>query len=262
MRVAERPGENALGDSPGQRRVVKRDPADRRAEPASQLGGRSLRDLAALAQDDDVVGQALRLIKVLRREQDGNALAPQLLDHLPQLPARQRVEARRGLIEEQQLRFDDQRGRDVEPPPHAPGVLGRALVARIREPEPVQQLIRALGGSGPPEAVEAREEDEVLLAGQLPVNGGELTGQGDVPAHLSGLGHDIRTAHGDRPRGGLHQCGGDIHQRRLAGAIGSQQRDHLSGADVEAEALEHFLGLGAFAEGLAEIAHAQRDFIR
>ena len=51
-----------------------------------------------------------------------------------------------------------------------------------------------------------------------------------------------RSSRGGRdPRaaaGRLHEPAGDLHQRRLAGAVGAEQADQLAGADLEVDALE------------------------
>ena len=53
-----------------------------------------------------------------------------------------------------------------------------------------------------------------------------------------GLSHAVVTADRRRAAGGTKQRGDDLEERRLAGAVGSQQRDRLAGADVEIDAVE------------------------
>ena len=79
-------------------------------------------DDAALVDDDDVVGELVGLLEVLRGQQQRRAVADQLAQHLPQLDAAARVEAGGRLVEEQHRRRRDQADREVEPAPHAAGV--------------------------------------------------------------------------------------------------------------------------------------------
>ena len=67
-------------------------------------------------------GEPVGLFEVVRGQDDGERLlAGQPADLRPHRGARLGVEARRGLVEEQHLRAVDERGRDIQPPPHAAG---------------------------------------------------------------------------------------------------------------------------------------------
>src|SRR5690606_40402812 len=84
-----------------------------------QAAGVAAGDDLAPVDDDDVVGQAVGLLEVLRGEQQRRAPADQRVQHLPQLVAGPGVEAGRRLVEEQHLRAGDQRRRQVEPAAYA-----------------------------------------------------------------------------------------------------------------------------------------------
>ena len=64
------------------------------ADPRLQLVGRAVRDGAAVVEHDDVVGQLVGLLEVLRGEDDRGAVAHEVAQHLPQVAAAARVEAR------------------------------------------------------------------------------------------------------------------------------------------------------------------------
>jgi hypothetical protein len=59
---------------------------------------RVLRDDSAAGDDRNTVGERLRLIHVMRRQEHGLAEVPQARDHAPELTARARVKPRRRLI--------------------------------------------------------------------------------------------------------------------------------------------------------------------
>jgi hypothetical protein len=96
-----------------------------------------------VVDDGDPAGELVGFVQVLGREQDGGAACDQGADELPDLVAAVRVEAGGGLVEEEQVRGDDDAGRDVQAPPHAAGV-GLDQAARcLGEAEGVEKLCRA-----------------------------------------------------------------------------------------------------------------------
>ena len=121
--------------------------------------------------------------------------AAQRADDVPDLVARARVQAGRRLVEEHQLGRDDDAGRDVQPPAHAAGVVLDEPAGGLLEPERLQQLGRARLGPGALEPEQPAEQDQVLAAGQVLVDGGELAGQADQAAHGVGLGDDVVPEH-------------------------------------------------------------------
>ena len=73
------------------------------ADVRLQLVGGAVRNRAPVVEHDDVVGQLVGLVEVLGGEQDGGAVADEAAQHVPQLVPAPRVEAGRGLVEEQHL---------------------------------------------------------------------------------------------------------------------------------------------------------------
>ena len=82
----------------GQRGSGHAAPFARPARRRSALG-----DDPAARDDRDAVGEVLRLVHVVRREQDRLAERAEAVDERPRLAARGGVEARRRLVEEEQL---------------------------------------------------------------------------------------------------------------------------------------------------------------
>ena len=83
--------------------------------PLQRLG-RSLDDDLAARDDRDPAREPVGLLEVVRREQDRQALGGgEALELLPHRGARLRVEAGRGLVEEQDLRAVDEPHGHVEP---------------------------------------------------------------------------------------------------------------------------------------------------
>ena len=125
------------------------------------------------------VGQELRLVHVVGREQHGLPQLGQALHHLPGLPAGRGIEAGGRLVEEEQLGVADEGHPDVEAPLLAAREGRDAGVAFRPEADEVDDLPRRPGVG-----VEARVHGERLGDGQVPVDPGRL--QHDADARLQG----------------------------------------------------------------------------
>src|SRR6476469_6187034 len=101
----------------------------------AELSGRALGDDPPGLDDRDPIAQRLRLVEVVRRQQDGLAQVLQRADRAPGVAPRRRVEAGRRLVEEDQLGVADQREGQVEP----------ALLAARERPDPSVGLLAQAG---------------------------------------------------------------------------------------------------------------------
>ena len=93
------------------------------------------------------------------------------------------------------------------------------------EVEPLQQLVGPLPGRLRAELVELADHLDVLAAGQVLVDGGELAGQADLPPHLVGVLQYV-DARDDGPAAvGLEQGGQDPYGGGLPRAVRPQQAE-------------------------------------
>ena len=76
------------------------------------------RDSPTVVDDHDLAGEMVGLIEVLRGQQNVGPLLDEGADRVPQLDPATRVQACRGLIEQQQPRSADQARTEVQPPAH------------------------------------------------------------------------------------------------------------------------------------------------
>ena len=83
------------------------------ANAVLQLIGGACRDDLSLVDDDDLVGELVGLLEVLRGEQQRGTTSHQRADDVPHPVAAARVETGRGLVEEQHLRCRDEAARQV-----------------------------------------------------------------------------------------------------------------------------------------------------
>ena len=202
-----------------------------------ELGEGAVGDDPALVQDRDPVGELLRLVQVLRGEQDGHPLSGQVLDGLPDLQASLRVEPGGGFVQVDHRRVADQAHRDVEPPAHPAGVGGRPASARLGEGEARQQVVRDRPGIG--EMTQPGDQDQVLSSGQDLVDRGELSGEADRLADVRGPVGDVEAV--DRRAAGVggQQGGQDPHDRGLARSVGAEQGEDAAPGDLEVHPAQH-----------------------
>src|SRR3954470_5301114 len=101
----------------------------------AQLARRSLGEDAAALDDRDAVGQRLRLVEVVRGQQDGLAEVAQRTDRRPRVAARGGVEPGRRLVEKDQLGIADERQPEVQAPHLAARQLPRPDVLLALQPD-------------------------------------------------------------------------------------------------------------------------------
>ena len=191
-----------------------------------------------MGHDQDGVGEALRLLDVVRRHEDRRALRAQRVDERPELLPHLRVEADGRLVEEHEPRPVDERARDQQPPAHAAGELVDAAVAPVDE---VRHLERALDrgaplGAGDP--VEVREDEQVLLDGQRHVEVVELRHDPALRAGRLRLLGQPEAEHLELAFVRDRLRGEQAHGRRLARAVGPEQADAGALRDVEVEPVD------------------------
>ena len=137
-------GREHLGGRRRQRLVCQANLEPVSAHLTLELVRRAFGDHLAVVDDRDPVREAVGLLQVLRRQQDGRPAADEALDRLPEREPAAEVEAGRRLVEEEDRRPGDERRRQVEPATHAAGIRPHQPLAGVREPELVEQLGRPL----------------------------------------------------------------------------------------------------------------------
>ena len=130
-------------------------------EDALQLGDRAQRHEAAGVDEGEAVA-VLGLVEVVGGHEDGHPVRRHLVDEPPEAAARDRVDAARGLVEEDDAGPVHHGAGQREPLlPAARQLAGEAVLLAL-EPRHVDGPGLALAGLGPAQAVDAAEEAEVL----------------------------------------------------------------------------------------------------
>ena len=149
----------------------------------------------------------------------------------------------------------DERAGDLEPAALAAAVARDGPVEELGEAERLGELADAAPaapGSTPPEA---GVDVEVAAAGQCAVDDRVLEHDAADAAGGERLARDVEA--GDARAAAGRGDGGREHadRGRLAGAVRTEQAEHLAGGDLEVDALD---GLDAARVGLAQLAHVDR----
>ena len=210
--------------------------------------------IAAAVEHDDVVGQAIGLLEVLRGQQQRRAVAHELAEQVPQLDAAAGIEARGRLVEEEHGRRRDEAGGEVEPAAHAAGERPHEPVGGVGEAQALEQLVGPRADHGPRQVVEAADHLEVRARREQAVDGGLLAGQAELRAHDRRVGDDVVAGDRRAALGRAQQRGQDAHGGGLAGAVVAEQAEHRALGDVEVDVAQRPEVAVALAEPFGEDA--------
>src|SRR5437867_4142662 len=114
-----------------------------------QLARRALRGDLRLVHDDEAVAELLGLVHVVRREDKRGAALLQAVEAVPDKVPGLRVEARRRLVEEHELRLVDQAAGDRQAALHAAREMLDDVAAALGQLDEVEELVGAAPGLGP-----------------------------------------------------------------------------------------------------------------
>ena len=146
---------------------------------------RTLRDDLAVIDDGDALGHAVGFFHVMRGEKHRHLFFfVELLDVGPELVAGLRIEAERGLVEEQDFGRVQQAAGDLQAALHAAGELLHWIVAAVPELEQLEQPFDALLADLARDFVEDAVEVHVFVGGELVVEAGVLEDDAEAFAHL------------------------------------------------------------------------------
>jgi hypothetical protein len=182
-------------------------------------------------------------------EEDRLAQLAQPVDRVPGGPPRRRVEARGGLVEEEQLGVADDSQRNVGSPALATGERADAGVALVAEAGELDGLVDSQR-----RRVEAGEQGDGLAHGQVGVELGFLEHQADaLPPTPGGLA-GVDAQYVDLTCGSCAVALEDLDRGRLPRAVGTEEAEDLAGTDIEADAPHRV----SPTVGLAQIADRDR----
>ena len=187
----------------------------------------ALRNDLSVVHDRDLVAERVGLVHVVRGQHDRLAAGLDQIDEVPEVPARLRVEAGRGFVEEEHLRVIDDRERHQEPLALAAGKLARVPVEELFEAAETDDL-RHVHGPG----IEVLEQPQGLAHGQEFLERRDL----ELDARFSPERRTHRRAFVQSGAGVASlDAFDDLDQRGLARAVRSEQTEADALPDRQAD---------------------------
>ena len=235
---------------------ARRQPDPQRSPPdRPPKHGRRIDPDEARSDERDAVAQAIGLVEVVGGKHDRPTGPPKRLDRFAHDEGGLRVEGRGRLVEEHDRWIVQQGASDGELLPHALAEGARHLVPALPQAEQAQVPLDALGALPGIEAVEAAEEVQIGVGRQLVVQPRRLGQDPHSGPNVIGLCGDVEAIDRRAALGRSDERGEQADSRRLAGAVGTEQPEHFTAADLEVDAADR----PAVAELPAEPGGTQGD---
>src|ERR1051325_11388241 len=226
---------------------------------SAQLVDGSQGDEPAVLDDGDPVAQALDEIELVTGEHHRSAGGRALMEDLAHRVDRLRVEAGKRFVEDEHLRVEDQRGRELHSLLVAVAQLLHLIRRAILEPETFEPAIGGRRGRERRRAVQLGEVAKLLAGAHLRVQAPFLGHVADLAAEVE---VDRRTVPEHPAAIRLENTQDDLHGGRLAGTVAADESEDLAGTHVKAEVadgLEAAVTLSDRLELQAVPAHASTD---
>ena len=171
--------------------------------------------------------------------------ALQEADDALDLDHRDRVDAGKRLVQQDEARLRGQRARDLHAPPLAARQRRRRRVAQLLDAQVVQQAVSSSSIARPRQRpavgvhLQLEHGADVLLHGQLAEDRGLLrqVGQAQARAAVDRQALHRLAVDADLAGVGTHQADHHVEAGRLAGAVGAEQAHHLAGAHGQVHVL-------------------------
>ncbi len=227
----------------------------RRAVAGDQVPGRALRGEPAVVHHHQPVAQLLGLVHVVRGQdqRDAALLEPEqpVPHHVPGL----RVQAGGGLVENQDLRFVDERAGDGQAALQAAGQRVDLALGAVRELDEIQQRGGPLADDAPGQPEVPAVDEQVLPDGQLHVEGVLLRHHAEPGADRRAVPDRIAAEDAQFPAGRRRHAADHPHRGGLTRAVRPQEPEGLAAVQVEVDPVDR----GEAAEPLGQAAGPDED---
>ena len=188
------------------------------------------------------------------RDQHGHAVGGEAVDLVPEFASRLGVDAGGGLVKQEEFRSVHDAGGEGQTLFPAAGEFARELVPARGEAEALER--GAHGSARVGQAVEAGDEIEVLLDGEVLVERELLSHVADLVLDAPAFGREVEAEHLALARIEAQEAAHQADRRGLAGAVGAEETDDLAAFDADRDVVDDLGG----AEGLAQVAHVDGGF--
>src|SRR5580700_9154487 len=205
---------------------------------AAEFGHRThQRDLAA-AEQGDAVAHALHPLEQMRGQQHRHALGFEVSDDAEELRGGVRIEARRRLVENGDLRALHQNLGKAEALPHAAREGGDALIGEFGEPDPLDRVGDALLALGEAKADQACGVAQIIGGGEVVVEADRVRQIADAALDRERFARRIKTEHAHLAAGDFRQAEQHQDGRGLARAVRAEETENLPAPDGERDVVD------------------------
>jgi hypothetical protein len=201
------------------------------------LPRRAARDDLAALHDDQPVAELRRFLHVVGRQHERLPLGRELAQAIPNEVARLGIQARRGLVEDDDLGIVDERARDEEPPLHPARELLDRRIGLLGELHKLQELPGPLLGDLARQVEVAPVHEEVLQDLEVVVQIVLLGDDPDAALDLALVLRDLEPRDRELPAGRDGRAVEHLHRGGLAGAVGPEETEALAPVDLKVHAL-------------------------
>ena len=207
--------------------------------------------MRSVIHDGDAVRDTVRLVHVVRGEEDGGLLGlVEALDVGPELVAALRIEAQRGLVEEENLWGVQKAAGDLEPALHAAGEGLHVASLRSHSSKSLSSSSVRSARDLARHVVEDAVQIHVFVGGLLAVEAGVLKDDAEALADLVLLHRGIEAVELDAAAGRAQQRGEHLDGGGLARAVRAEEGEDLALRDVEGDVVDG----GEIAEAFDQMA--------
>ena len=172
-------------------------------------------------------------------QKDGCTLGVHPADEIPYLAAGMGVQTYCRLIQKEKLRSVDESPGNHGASFHAARDVINEVVGMIGQLHIIQELCYALLSICPGKVVQPCMQLQVLGNGQVPVQAEMLLDYAELRLHPCRISDHIYAINPNLPRCGLGEGGKYANGGCLAGSIGSQEAEKLTGLNRQIQAVNH-----------------------
>src|SRR5437667_10295055 len=212
---------------------------------------------ASVVHEGDAMAP-LRLVEIRSRQENRHALARELRERVPELAARDRIDARRRLVEQENAGLGHERAGERQLLLHAAAEPSREPPGEALHPEHREIAIPAPFDLGHRHAPQLADVAEVLRHAQVRVEAEHLREVADVRPRPSRRLTEQLGGAGRR----LHHAAEDLERRGLPRAVRPDEPEDLARSHVEVDATHRLEGSIPFGQRVRADGDVRRGALR
>src|SRR5208282_3834380 len=198
-------------------------------------------------------------VHVVRGQEDRQLrVVAKSANHFPPIRARNWIQPRRWLIQEQDSWRMNQPARNLEPPPHTARKRAYERILELRQVYRFQQGADQLFALDRGNAIELRVNQHVLSSREFRIGSECLRNHAQHLSNAVGIGANVVSRDPRSAGSGWSECGHHANQCGFASTIRAQKAENLAVLDIEADVVDG----DQVAELLREMVHFNRVHLK